>query len=79
MKLLSVTNVDENITSSMNGMPRLTNRQKEILVFATRKGYFKVPKQILTQQIAEHFQISSSAILNHIQKAEKSIMEFFFG
>ncbi len=78
MQLLSVANVDEKTASSMNTMPRLTSRQKEILTFATRRGYFEIPKQISTQQVAEHFQVSSSAIINHLQKAEKSIMEYFF-
>ncbi|MFX0210826.1 MAG: helix-turn-helix domain-containing protein [Candidatus Hodarchaeota archaeon] len=59
-------------------MPRLTNRQKKIMIFATRNRYFKIPKQISTKRIAEHFQVTASAILNHIQKAERNIMEFFF-
>ncbi|NHJ22224.1 MAG: hypothetical protein EAX91_14860 [Candidatus Lokiarchaeota archaeon] len=79
MQLLSVSNIDESIANPMNTMPNLTNRQKEIMIFATRNGYFQVPKQIKTEKIAEHFKISSSAILNHIQKAERSIMEYFFG
>ena len=79
MQLLSVSNIDETISHSMNAMPRLTNRQKEIMIFANRNGYFKIPKQISTKKIAEHFQISSSAVLNHIQKAERTIMEYFFG
>lgn len=79
MRLLSVANVDEMASNSTNAMPRLTSRQKEIMRYATRKGYFKIPKQISTQQIAEHFQVSSAAILNHVQKAEKTIMEYFFG
>jgi len=74
-----VAEVDETITNSMKMMPRLTNKQKLIMIFATRNGYFKIPKQISTKRIAEHFQISTSAILNHIQKAERSIMEYFFG
>ncbi len=79
MELLSVVNVDEKIANSMNMMPNLTNRQKEIMFFATRNGYFKIPKKIATKRIAEHFQVSPSAILNHIQKAEKKTMEYFFG
>ena len=79
MQLLSVSKVDEFIMNPMIAMPRLTNRQKEIMTYATRNGYFKIPKQISTKKIAENFQVSSSAILNHIQKAERSIMEYFFG
>ncbi|MFX0179534.1 MAG: helix-turn-helix domain-containing protein [Candidatus Hodarchaeota archaeon] len=79
MELISVANVDETIGNSMNMIPRLTSRQKEIMIFATRNGYFKIPKQISTKRIAEHFQVSPLAILNHIQKAERSIMEYFFG
>ena len=79
MELISVANIDETIGKSINMIPRLTSRQKEIMIFATRKGYFKIPKQISTKRIAEHFQVSPSAILNHIQKAERSIMEHLFG
>ena len=79
MQLLSVSNIDETIANSMNIMPKLTNKQKKIMIFATRNGYFQIPKQISTDKIADHFQVTNSAILNHIQKAERSIMEFFFG
>jgi predicted DNA binding protein len=79
MQLLAVANMDEMAANSMSTMPRLTNRQKEVMTYATRKGYFKMPKQISTERVAEHFQISASAILNHVQKAEKTIMEYLFG
>ncbi|MFX1497877.1 MAG: helix-turn-helix domain-containing protein [Promethearchaeota archaeon] len=79
IEILSVANINETISNSINTMPRLTSRQKQIMIYATRNGYFKVPKEISTKRIAEHFQVSSSAILNHIQKAERSIMEYFFG
>ncbi|NHI93736.1 MAG: hypothetical protein EAX96_14715 [Candidatus Lokiarchaeota archaeon] len=79
MKLLSVTNLDELNINTVNTMPRLTTRQKEIISYAARNGYFKMPKQISTRQIAENFHVSTAAILNHLQKAEKSIMEYFFG
>jgi predicted DNA binding protein len=79
MQLLSITNIDEKTTSSLNTIPMLTSRQKEIMTFATRHGYFEIPKQITTQQVAQHFDVSSSAILNHLQKAEKILMRFYFG
>ncbi|MFX1570916.1 MAG: helix-turn-helix domain-containing protein [Promethearchaeota archaeon] len=79
IEILSVANINETIAKSINTMPRLTSRQKQIMIYATRNGYFKIPKVISTKRIAEHFQVSSSAILNHIQKAERSIMEYFFG
>ncbi len=79
MEILSVAKPDETIANSINAMPRLTNKQKAIMRFATRNGYFKTPKQISTKQIAEHFRVSPSAILNHIKKAERSLMQYFFG
>lgn len=79
MQVFSVSKIDELDTSSMKIMPRLTNRQRDIMTYATQNGYFKIPKQISTKKISEHFQISSSAILNHIQKAERIIMDYFFG
>jgi predicted DNA binding protein len=79
IKVLSISKVDDMAGSSTSAMPRLTNRQREILAFATRHGYFEMPKQVSTQQIADHFNISPSAVINHVQKAEKAIMKFFFG
>nr|MDO8113757.1 helix-turn-helix domain-containing protein [Candidatus Sigynarchaeota archaeon] len=79
IKLLAISKPDDMAGNAVNAMPRLTNRQREIMTFAARHGYFEVPKQVSTQQIAEHFQISPSAVINHVQKAEKAIMKTLFG
>ena len=78
IEILSTVTADDTAKNSMKILPRLTNRQNEIMNYATRKGYFQVPKRISTQEIADHFKITPSAILNHIQKAERSIMGYFF-
>ena len=79
LQLISIANLDEKITDSINPMPKLTNKQKMIMIYATRNGYFQSPKNISTENIANHFKISTSAVLDHIQKAKKSVMEYFFG
>jgi len=79
IKVLAISKVDEMTSSTPSAMPRLTNRQREILAFATRHGYFEMPKQVSTKQIADNFDISPSAVINHVQKAEKAIMKFLFG
>jgi predicted DNA binding protein len=49
------------------------------MTYASRQGYFELPKKISTQQIADHFGISTSTVINHIQKAEKILVKFHFG
>ncbi len=79
IELLAVSKPDEMAASVMGAMPRLTNRQREIMTYATRHGYFEVPRQVSTHEIAAHFQVSPSAVINHVQKAEKAIMKSLFG
>ncbi len=79
IELLAISKPEETIENFMQSLPRLTARQREIITYASRQGYFELPKKVSTQQLAEHFGISTSAILNHIQKAEKIMVKFHFG
>ena len=58
--------------------PQLTVRQREIITYAVRHGFFEQPKQISAEQIASHFKISVSAFNDHIRKVEKTVMKFLF-
>lgn len=60
-------------------IPDFTKRQREISEYAARKGYFQSPKKISASELAEHFDISVSAVNEHLRKAEQLAMKFFFG
>lgn len=78
-KLLASSKPTELLENLNQSLPGLTIRQREIMTYAQHFGYFEIPKKISTQKIAQHFHVSASAIINHIQKAEKVLMKYYFG
>jgi predicted DNA binding protein len=78
-RILASSNPAEVLENLNQGLPGLTFRQREIMTYAQRLGYFDIPKKVSTQKIAEHFHVSASAIINHVQKAEKILMRYYFG
>jgi predicted DNA binding protein len=52
----------------------LTERQKEILIKAKQLGYYEIPRKISSLDLAKEFNISKSAVLEHLRKAEGKIM-----
>lgn len=58
--------------------PLFTARQQEIATYATRHGYYKSPKEISADSLAEKFNISISAVNEHLRKAEQVAMRYFF-
>ena len=59
--------------------PTFTDRQREIATYAVRNGFYKSPKKISAQAIAEEKGISVSAVNEHLRKVERVAMDFFFG
>ena len=59
--------------------PNFTKRQREIAFFAAKQGYFKSPKKINAEKIAQHFKISVSAVNKHLKNTRNIAMEYFFG
>ncbi len=59
--------------------PPFTPRQREVATYAIRRGFFKNPKQIAAEEIADHFNMSVSAVNEHLRKARQAAMSFFFG
>lgn len=70
---------DDNIWRSAIPYPRFTKRQIDIATFAAKNGHFKSPKEISAIHIAEHFNISESAVNRHLKNARDTAMEYFFG
>jgi len=59
--------------------PRFTARQQEIAIYAAQNGFFESPKKITASKIANHFEITVSAVNRHIRKIENAIMKSHFG
>ncbi len=56
----------------------LTKRQLEIMSYSVKKGYFEIPRKIGSDSIAQHFNISTSALNEHYRKVEKKIFDLLF-
>ena len=74
-----IDEVDQTIWRSAIPFPKFTKRQQEVASFAAKKGFFKIPKKISAIQIADHFEISESAVNRLIKSARNLAMEYFFG
>jgi DNA-binding CsgD family transcriptional regulator len=64
--------------SQENTLSSLTERQKEILTTAKNKGYYDTPRKVSSQQLANHFGISTATLLEHLRKAEKKVIDSIF-
>lgn len=54
---------------------RLTARQREVLETALDEGYFKWPRQMSSDELAETLGISRATCLEHLRKAEEKILK----
>ncbi len=52
----------------------LTDRQHEILRTAFTLGYFDVPRQVSTAEIAEDLDLDPSTVAEHLQRAERNLL-----
>jgi predicted DNA binding protein len=51
-------------------------RQREILNTAVEQGYFKIPRQVTLEEIAEKMDITKTTASNHLRKVEQQLVRF---
>ena len=56
----------------------LTDRQREVLQTAFDMGYYEVPRQVSTEEIADRLGLDPSTVAEHVQRAERNVMSQFF-
>jgi len=57
-------------------MPKLTDKQKHVLLLAVNEGYYGYPRKIKLVQLAKLMKISLSTYQFHLAKAEAKLMPF---
>jgi predicted DNA binding protein len=75
IEILSITSINPNYD---NLYLTLTDRQKEIIFYAVRQGYYDIPRKISSKELANKFNISESALYEHLRKIEKAIFNSIF-
>jgi hypothetical protein len=53
----------------------LTDEQYEVLATATEKGYFKVPREVTLEALAEEFGVSHQAVSERLRRAIDGLVE----
>jgi predicted DNA binding protein len=57
----------------------LTPKQKEVVIAAQKYGYYEVPKNIRSEDLAGKLDLSKPVLLEHLRKAERTIMNEITG
>jgi predicted DNA binding protein len=52
----------------------LTTPQRETLIYAVENGYYSLPRQSSTREIAEHFDVSDQAITERLRRAIETLV-----
>lgn len=52
----------------------LTDRQRETIELAKRKGYYEYPREVTIEDLSENLDISKSTTAEHLRKAEERLM-----
>jgi DNA-binding CsgD family transcriptional regulator len=74
-KILSISTV---LSPNETPYSKLTERQRKIIYYAVENGYYEIPRQITTVDLAEKFNISPSALNEHLRKIERKIFHSMF-
>jgi hypothetical protein len=52
----------------------LTDRQRKVLTTAYDMGYYEVPREVTTDDVAANLDVDSSTVTEHLQRAERNLL-----
>ncbi|THE63235.1 helix-turn-helix domain-containing protein [Salinadaptatus halalkaliphilus] len=58
-------------------LDELTDRQQEVIQTAYDKGFYEVPREVTTEEIAVELELDPSTVAEHLQRAERNILSQF--
>jgi predicted DNA binding protein len=56
---------------------RLSKRQEEALVTAYESGYYEIPRDVTTQELAEQLEVNRRTFEDHLRRGENKLMQAF--
>lgn len=56
-------------------LPRLTDRQRDVLHAAHDAGYYRIPRDTTTQALADDFDLDRRTVEDHLRRAENKILD----
>lgn len=59
-------------------LDELTDRQEEVLQTAYDMGFYEVPREVSTEEIAAELELDPSTVAEHLQRAERNMLGQFF-
>ncbi len=65
---------DTFVVSTANLLGELTDKQLEALVLALDNGYYRVPKKVTTEEIANKLKLPRTTFEEHLRKAESKVL-----
>lgn len=54
---------------------RLSQRQREVLELAQRRGYYEWPREISATELADELSVTKATVLEHLRKAEAKLLD----
>jgi DNA-directed RNA polymerase specialized sigma24 family protein len=55
-------------------MDELTDRQREVIQTAYDSGYYEVPREVTTDDLAAELDVDPSTVAEHLQRAERNLL-----
>lgn len=52
----------------------LTDRQEEVIRTAFEMGYYEVPREVSTEEVADELDLDASTVAEHLQRAERNVL-----
>lgn len=57
-------------------LDELTDRQREVIRTAYDEGYYEVPREVTTGDIAAELDVDPSTVAEHLQRAERNLLSY---
>ncbi len=76
IKLNSITETKIDEIFLPHILPKLSEKQKQVIQLAVKRGYFDFPRKIDLQGLANEMKITKQTLQQHLRTAEKKLMPF---